>query len=138
MASMSDCQQMAAQIGARFYARKEAGKSKRYHVEHEGRRNDFRVLGDAYAFMSDIALGSLYGAEAHESVEDVPTFDHNDEYALRRALGVLTRWSEQAADADGVDDAMCAAVIDATSNLYEVLVRIEEQHPAPILHITSR
>lgn len=125
--SMRDCVLIATQIGAEFYVQKEAGKSKQYHVVLDGKRSDFRVLGDAYQFMSDISLGSMYGDWVlATTAKDSEILGDSDAQTLNRAMETLGRWTERMKDNESVDTKTYSLAVDITGEIYEFLLRCDE------------
>ena len=125
--SMRDCKMIAAQIGADFYVRHEAGKSKAYHVVLDGNRSDFRVLNDAYEYMSNVSLAAMYGDWIiATTAEDEGGLTDSDIRTLKKAKSILNRWTLDVEDDESVDYMTYAVAIDATSNIYEFLLRYEE------------
>lgn len=125
--SMRDCNIIAAQIGAEFYVKHEAGKSKQYHVVLNGERSDFRVLGDAYKFISDVSLGSMYGDWILATTRgNNDSLTEAEVRTLNEAKSILGKWTERHQDDESVDYTTYAVAVDATSDIYEFLLRYDE------------
>lgn len=125
--SMRDCKLIATQIGAKFYVKHEAGKSKNYHVVLNGNRSDFRVLSDAYEYMSNVSLGAMYGDWILATIsEDRESLTESEIRTLNKAKEILGRWTEKYKDDESVDYTTYAVAVDATSSIYEFLLRYDE------------
>lgn len=120
--SVRDCNMIAAQIGAEFFIKKESGKSRRYHVVIDGGRSDFMRLNEAYEFMSGKSLMKMYDIK-----EDSDNgIGEADLAILRKAQGILARWTESMVEDESVPEVLLRTAVDATGLLYDLTDGYEE------------